>query len=333
MKSACNNFKTFDRVGRSICAHCGTEFTSSGGLGYHAKSQVCGNYTDQHMLDIMPVLRDFYRGRPRLPVSSSQSHDSRSIPTAPVAPATVATMSTGKGKVQDPYAHLLPEQKERLEADLAEAEAHYGQLMQKASELPEPRREEELAKLRNSFNTKQSTTRKKYGVKLRERRTRAEIDAERERLLKASSKHKSAHAEQLHTPQSGSMPAVKRARSNGEGDSAPTVQPDGPSPADDSPRKRVALADMGGLGTSAATAEHTAPTALSPPKSYMSAYQQSKSWPANMPQAGVSKTVAESRADGGPNDPMQVDESSENDDSDSEEEEDDIPATLPHRHQ
>ncbi len=33
--------------------------------------------------------------------------------------------------------------------------------------------------LRNSFGTKQSMIRKKYGVRLRERRTKAEIEAER----------------------------------------------------------------------------------------------------------------------------------------------------------
>lgn len=321
MKSACNNLKTFDRVGRDICAHCGTEFTSSGGLGYHAKSQVCGNYTDQHVLDIMPVLRDFYRGLPP-PGSLPQSHKASSLPMAPVA--TVTAISTGKGKIQDPYGHLLPEDRKRLADDLADAEAHYGQLMQKALELPEPQREEELAKLKNSFNTKQSTTRKKYGVKLRERRTRAEIDAERERLLQA--KHKSDQLQETHTPHSGSMPSAKKARINGEGDSASIVQPDISSIAEDSPRKRVALADMGGLGTSAATAEHTDPTAPAPPKSHMGPYQQSQ------PQGSASKTAAGLQKDGGPDDPMQIDESSDSEDSDSEED-DDIPATAPHKHQ
>lgn len=72
--------------------------------------------------------------------------------------------------------------------ELREAELKYTNKFKEAETIPdETERRTKLEGLRNSFGTKQSMIRKKYGVRLRERRTKAEIQAERERMgLKGS---------------------------------------------------------------------------------------------------------------------------------------------------
>jgi len=70
-----------------------------------------------------------------------------------------------------------------MNEELQEAEAKYAPRFQEAELIAdEKERRAKVEGLRNSFGTKQSMIRKKYGVRLRERRTKAEIAAERERL-------------------------------------------------------------------------------------------------------------------------------------------------------
>lgn len=70
-----------------------------------------------------------------------------------------------------------------MNAELQAAEAKYAPRFAEAEQIPdENQRRARIEGLRNSFGTKQSMIRKKYGVRLRERRTKAEITAERERL-------------------------------------------------------------------------------------------------------------------------------------------------------
>ncbi len=83
----------------------------------------------------------------------------------------------------DPYAHLTPQQRSALDEELKQAEISYGEKMRQAEAILNPAdRRTRLDGLRNSFGTKQSMIRKKYGVRLRERRTKAEIEAERLRM-------------------------------------------------------------------------------------------------------------------------------------------------------
>ncbi len=93
--------------------------------------------------------------------------------------------------ISDPYAHLSPEQRAALEDELKQAEINYGEKMRQAEGIAdEAERRPRLEGLRNSFGTKQSMIRKRYGVRLRERRTKAEIDAERARMgMKSRSNH------------------------------------------------------------------------------------------------------------------------------------------------
>ncbi|EFY90981.1 hypothetical protein MAC_03097 [Metarhizium acridum CQMa 102] len=342
--------KTMDRVGKEICTHCGCNFNSWGALSHHMKTQVCGKYTEKDASVLIPALRKFYAehvsagasGATREPQStpSSTQDQSRIRPAQLSSPAarfkavnssTAATMTprtaSAAGKNSDPYAHLSPEDRKRLEAELAHTESHYGALLRRAMLLPQPEQDEETTKIKNCFNTKQSTTRRKYGVKLRERRTKAEIEAERERLITAPPEENLAQRQEASASQNGSVPAGKKSRINERGDSAPTSQPAISSPADDSPRKRVRLADMGGLGASAATAEHIDPTTTTAQDHSTPQPQSAKESTSNVAKATPDAPVA---ATGACNDPMQLDDSTdtEDTDSDSEEEDGDIPAVL-----
>ncbi|OAA48778.1 hypothetical protein NOR_02028 [Metarhizium rileyi] len=345
-KHACNNIKTLDRVGKDICPHCGAEFTSSGGLPYHIKSQVCGGYTPSHADIIMPALEEFYRNRAHTPtLTSAHQTESMQLPAqdrhttqssqlahhdindttvnSSSAPTTHLATSASR-KSSDPYAHLSSEDKARLEAELAQTESHYGIQLRKALKLPQPAQDDEVAKIKNCFNTKQSTTRKKYGVKLRERRTRAEIVAERERLLAVARASDPTQLQERPSSQDEQFMAAKKARVNERGDSVSTVRPAIPSPTADSPRKRVALASMGGLGASAATAEHIDPTAVKSKQSHSPSNWQ----PANG-QLSTTAAASKAPAGGAHNDPVALDDDADTDDSDSEEEDDDIPAVFP----
>lgn len=110
---------------------------------------------------------------PRQPQFSSQGNMASSSPRA-----TAAAAAAG-----DPYAHLSNEQMHALQSELDAAELSYTERMRQANAiLDEAERKSRLDGLSNSFGTKQSLIRKKYGVRLRMRRSKAEIIAERERM-------------------------------------------------------------------------------------------------------------------------------------------------------
>lgn len=87
----------------------------------------------------------------------------------------------------DPYSHLKPDVLARLNFELKQAEISYAPRFREVEALPDPAaRKAKLEALQNSFTTKQSTIRKRYGVRLRNRRTRAEIEQERHRMSGAT---------------------------------------------------------------------------------------------------------------------------------------------------
>lgn len=70
-----------------------------------------------------------------------------------------------------------------MREELREAEIKFTERMRQANLIPdEAEKKNRLDALGNSFGTKQSLIRKKYGVRLRMRRTKAEIQAERDRM-------------------------------------------------------------------------------------------------------------------------------------------------------
>ncbi|KAL1899553.1 hypothetical protein Sste5346_002955 [Sporothrix stenoceras] len=88
-----------------------------------------------------------------------------------------------KNPAADPYAHLSEEQLAALNEELLKAEKIYSEKFREAELITNPLEKQTLVNnLRNSFGTRQSIIRKKWGVRLRERRTKAEIEAERVRM-------------------------------------------------------------------------------------------------------------------------------------------------------
>jgi hypothetical protein len=284
---ACDPNFRFDKLGQSICPHCGITFTSNTGVTYHLKVGVCGQYDEETNKIMAAELKRFVDLResrraamaaqpaPRIvPQAPQRQHSQHSGPAIKPQVAQLANQFTTfpansqptpktqtpnktPNKDADIYGHLNPSALQRYHEDVARTEEKYGALMRQALAKPEPERTEEMNKWKNCYNTKQSTTRKRYGIKLREKRTQEEIDAERRRLLGENGPEQWMEMER----------AAKRPRTDGGSSSQAGTPSRGPGltpqpPQTDTPRKRVALADMGGLAGSVGSAETTDPTAF-----------------------------------------------------------------------
>ncbi|PFH57941.1 hypothetical protein XA68_14366 [Ophiocordyceps unilateralis] len=294
-KRACEHSHKVDRVGIDVCPHCGCFFTGSGGLLYHIKSKVCGDYNGATEQAVMTELRS----RPRRPYSSDLAVSSASSPAAGATqlkssaqPVGVAAnrngLATPSRMSEDPYAKLTPEARRNFEQEMLMAEEKYGGMMRNAMSMPEHEREDYLQRIKNSYNSKQSTTRKKYGIRLRERRSKAEIEEERNRLLNAA-------------------PPAKRSRPN-ETNKTPVDSRNGtPLSAFGLPTGPSGLS--GGLVETPGQAELVDPTTL-----------LKQPGPRIPSQTQVAAPVGTSE------DPMQVEDSSS---TDEDEDDDDIPARLP----
>lgn len=115
--------------------------------------------------------------------SASQLQSTPAHPTPARRPAAATPGSAASSIPADPYAHLTEHQLRLMNEELQAAEAKYAPRFAEAEKIPDENlRRMRIEGLRNSFGTKQSMIRKKYGVRLRERRTKAEIMAERQRL-------------------------------------------------------------------------------------------------------------------------------------------------------
>lgn len=95
-------------------------------------------------------------------------------------------MSAPGSPSSDPYASLTSTQRQMLQKEIQDAEDKFADRMKEAMMLPSSERDVKLANLKNGLNNKQSMIRKKYGIRLRGRRTRADMQAERERMLGSS---------------------------------------------------------------------------------------------------------------------------------------------------
>ncbi|KAF4985553.1 hypothetical protein FGRMN_11165 [Fusarium graminum] len=324
-KNACRKVQEIDIAGRDICLYCGCRFGSGGGLLYHEKSHVCGEHTYE-MGQKMRAVIDAYRAQKRLTpaipapphqVSGtpySQMHASSAQPQMAWATSTPSepTSTPGRGSGRDPYSHLDPKALQEFNEVMKNAEEKYGGLMKEAMLLAEPERSKRLAGLKNSYNTKQSTTRKKYGIRLRERRTRGEIEAEEARLIGTPSGN-ATPSNGTPIPDSESRPK-KRPRTDGDDELRPPIDPD---EGQGSPRKRVTVAEMGGLSGSQATAELTDPTAhLNPTQPRY--VPSSQPGPSHHNRAHMGATQ---------DDPMSIDDDDDSSDSDSDSD-GDIPASV-----
>ncbi|KAK7420467.1 hypothetical protein QQZ08_010383 [Neonectria magnoliae] len=330
-KSACYKSLPSDQVGKELCPHCGSRFGSSGGLQYHNRVNVCGVYTEKQA-EKMTVLiagvrrqrREKRAGASWRPAPPPMQQHQNTPPQSTPQQAAVQTNWTSPGT--DPYAKLTPEQRTLFAKEMKDAEDHYGALMQEAMKLKEPELSKQMASLKNRYNTKQSVTRKKYGIRLRERRSKAQIDAERTRLF--------------GTPHGPSLsgrdgaPAHKKARAGNGGQSTTTIS--SKNSQVESPRKRVPMTEMGGLSGSSATAELIDPTASLQPLNPQHQHREQGSTPQKSSDTGVLvKPEAHSYAQsphgvmpGTQGGPMSIDDSSDNS-SGTDSDDDDIPASLP----
>lgn len=186
------------------CQHCGQGFTTIMGVQYHNSNNICGNFNEPSRVTTapatsIPATPKAMRPAPMTPASAPTSTLTL-MPTPTSTPASTKAVAppsssgggprkgtpglhTPDGAVADPYAHLSPEQLAAMQEELRLAELSYGERFRQANALPDAaERKTRLDGLANSFGTKQSLIRKKYGVRLRMRRTKAEIQAERDRM-------------------------------------------------------------------------------------------------------------------------------------------------------
>ncbi|KAM7200080.1 hypothetical protein V8F20_005501 [Naviculisporaceae sp. PSN 640] len=187
------------------CSYCGQGFTRIEELQVHLADRVCTTPGTKTSRGPGRPPRSAPVPQPN-PVSILPSHSSgpngyasydpvQSTPTQHSTgprPSFGTPNSTASPNGSDPYAHLTPETLNRMNQELLDAETKYAPRFAEAEAIPdENERRARIEGLRNSFGTKQSMIRKKYGVRLRERRTKAEIAAERERLgLKRAEREK-----------------------------------------------------------------------------------------------------------------------------------------------
>ncbi|KAJ6788325.1 hypothetical protein PWT90_09537 [Aphanocladium album] len=242
------------RLGIAFCERCnrpcaGRQALESrfpgnmSGVRYHMKNAVCGHYTEEHADALRALFADADEVQKRLQPAVA-------VPRAAPAPSQGSPgQSPGS---RDPYAALNPEQRRAFDAEMARADQKYADQLVKARLLPAEEQRAEFARVKNIYNTKQSVTRKKYGIRLRERRSRAEVEEERNRRL--SSRHNTpgstgtrSHSEVHDTP----TPALRERRES--------VNPQGAAP-----RAAVFAETSNGLsGAPPGTAELTDQTSTS----------------------------------------------------------------------
>ncbi|KAG9249530.1 uncharacterized protein F5Z01DRAFT_631535 [Emericellopsis atlantica] len=341
-KGVCRDAFDIAKVGKTACPHCGLSFGSPHGTKYHTKSQVCGEYDAQVEQAMWQALQEYARRAtsapstwataavgqmtpqgqatqsPKLPPSSSQTP----VPMRTAADAHKATPKT-PGAVEDPYAHLDPKTLKAWTEERLSIEEKYGVEIRNAMQLPEPEATDELIKIKNRYNTKQSVTRKKYGIRLKERRPVAEVDAERCRLLQTPNALE-VWADQERKERlfkSGNIQAVIDADNNA-GRPAKRARLDPPV---ESPRKMASLSEMGGLGASAASAETVDPTAQPPQQTTPSRLYANRPKPSPLGQP-------QPRPVGAQDQPVSIassdseEESDSDRDSSSDDDDEDIPA-------
>ncbi|KAK7908097.1 hypothetical protein PG985_015400 [Apiospora marii] len=273
------------------CSECGAGFVTAVGQKSHYLNRVCGQHSFAPATPKGPVASSpapqFVQQQPAPQMQQRTPYEQQQRPPPawstpvqkqhPATPGSSAPPSSSGPVPADPYAHLNPDTRARLEQDLLAAEASYAPRFKEAEDIPDPdERKQKLEGLQNSFSTKQSIIRKKYGVRLRQRRTKEEIEAERIRL----------------TGHTGTPGGGKRQRvDDGLGDTpsyVPSSQQAHATPSVNNPAitptKHLSVTDMNssGLGGSSATAATADPTvglqqsqpAPPPPRNSLASYQR-----------------------------------------------------------
>ncbi|KAL7629237.1 hypothetical protein AAE478_000757 [Parahypoxylon ruwenzoriense] len=334
------------------CRLCWRKFKTTATYEYHDLNHVCGDHgtapaTPKVLTNTgSPITLSSGTNSPVQPPSSLAAHPPKGQHQFPTSFQYTTTPRQSRGppvvtpsssaREQDPYAHLNQSTLDRLNEELRQAEISYTTRFKEAETIPDlDVRKVKLEGLQNSFSTKQSIIRKKYGVRLRNRRTKAEIDNERQRM---GWKHPSpSHTED--------MPSAKRQRTD-DGPLRPSSQ--APPPSSNVPEHKsnhLAVSDMkAGLGGSSATAATTDPTLPSssapsrpetPAENSLSSYQRKgyrvSSHLAQPNQVSPTDTTmgdSTIQRGGSASAPVIVDDDEDSTDTDSD---GDIPASLPPR--
>ncbi|KAI1261109.1 hypothetical protein F5Y18DRAFT_216164 [Xylariaceae sp. FL1019] len=276
-KSVCNKPPPTPAGFPFVCKFCGCGFITKVGLTYHNVNAVCG----VHETAPATPRSDAIRPPPSQPTALPHHPHQPSTPRQHNAsfqppPSSVDT--------DDPYSHLNAKRKAELNEELRQAEINYAPRFKEAEEIPDlNERKLKVAGLQNSFSTKQSIIRKKYGVRLRNRRTRAEIEEERSRL----------GLKEAHSPPSSAYetPLAKRQRTDLTWQPYPSSSaPIHPPPT---PSNHMSVSEMGsGLGGTNATAAMNDPTQRPPPPPPLPALPRTMPSPVSSPQPPTQNSLS-----------------------------------------
>ncbi|KAI1323334.1 hypothetical protein F5Y16DRAFT_347201 [Xylariaceae sp. FL0255] len=175
------------------CEHCGAGFITKVGQNYHQSNEVCGGHETVPATPRPAEQSAVQPGSQITPQSSFPQNQSIATPSrnythSDLPPGSVENSVSKAAAHNAPgpdeaYSHLTDAKKAELFEELRQAEISYAPRFREAEEIADPNeRKLKLSGIQNSFSTKQSIIRKKYGVRLRNRRTRAEIEEERGRM-------------------------------------------------------------------------------------------------------------------------------------------------------
>lgn len=216
--------------------------SSSAALGYHTNKAVCGVYGET-VTEAMKILMSIY--------------DQYNPPQAPAAAAggatppdngTVNTTMRYFSSEQEALSSISPTARTNLQKEMLAAEQNYTKRAADAMTIADQaERDDKLAKLKASFQSKQSLIRKKYGIRLRGRRTRAVMEAEQMRLSQKAQNNSS------RDPAAATI-QISSSDEDGMDQSGLNVSP--------SMRPDDSIKAQSGLSGSAATAETQDPTAI-----------------------------------------------------------------------
>ncbi|EFQ32452.1 hypothetical protein CGRA01v4_05878 [Colletotrichum graminicola] len=262
---------------RYICPFCTQTLSVLGGLKYHLINKVCGDNGEIDKDSIVPTMPGTSLNPPAKPPASdtapiylssvSNSPAAQHASTPPVAkqtpraappstqPDSSESLPLGTPRAKD-MAHLTASQVHALKEELRLAEESFrikiNDTQRAGGDADEIQKR--ITSLRNSYACKQSTIRKKYNIRLRQRRGREEMEHERARM---GIPEQLVHA--VETP-TRDVHADKRARINGNGDATITMATQ--DSRQGTPIKTVAVVEMGnGLNGSNATVATEDPTA------------------------------------------------------------------------
>ncbi|KAI2629637.1 hypothetical protein GGR54DRAFT_271891 [Hypoxylon sp. NC1633] len=338
------------------CQYCGTGFITKVGRQYHIDNNVCGDHGTMPATPKAPgnsgspitlssgnnsPVQPPMAAAQRLPESQQQFNPMSQYIATPVQPraSVLAGTPSSQPREQDPYAHLNPSTLDKLNEELQQAESTYTLRFKQAEQIADPAlRQSKLEGLHNSFSTKQSIIRKKYGVRLRNRRTKAEIDNERHRMgwkhpIQSDSPEAAPSAKRQRTDDGPSDLGVQILTSNGQEEKGHEIK-----------SNHLPISDMtAGLGGSKATVATADPTLPNPTPSQesgptqnsLSSYQRkgyrvSSHLPQPQPnQVSPTDTAmkdAPLQRNGSATAPLVVDDEDDSTDTDSD---GDIPASLP----